>query len=202
MKTPFVAALNKYLATGELVPVEDAAPLTDLQKHDRRFHPNGYKQGDSCKYRESLARGDSADNLAKAEKEEAAGGSASLQDLQALHDIRDRLERIARLLNGRAGNLAALQASSRWNDLDNYPASGDYATLGSLSQSTDPALAKAAADLAVIANNISASKQSGWTLPAGMVPSVSSLPQLPVSAAPSGGSPTQLCGKKPGVLRR
>lgn len=36
----------------------------DLQEHDRRWHPNGYKPGDKCKYREELARKDEADRLA------------------------------------------------------------------------------------------------------------------------------------------
>ena len=53
-------AFQRYLATGEYVPTEDAAP-TSLEAHDRRFHPDGYKEGDSCKYREELARGDNAD---------------------------------------------------------------------------------------------------------------------------------------------
>lgn len=56
-------AADKYLAL-------DEKPMTDLQKHDKRFHKNGYKEGDACKYREALARGDDADKLKEAEKEE------------------------------------------------------------------------------------------------------------------------------------
>lgn len=67
-------AFQKYLATGEYVPTEDAAPLTDLQKHDRRFHPNGFdpKQG-KCKFREALAEGDIVDNVDQ-DKEDYSGG--------------------------------------------------------------------------------------------------------------------------------
>ena len=36
---------------------------TDLQKHDAKYHPNGYKQGDSCQYRDKLDKGDSVDDL-------------------------------------------------------------------------------------------------------------------------------------------
>lgn len=58
-----------------LLFAEDADPfegrsLTDLEKHDRRFHPQGYREGDYCKYRDALKRGDDADKLATAEKEE------------------------------------------------------------------------------------------------------------------------------------
>lgn len=38
-------------------------PPTDLQKHDAKYHPNGYNPGDNCKYRENLAKGDEADQL-------------------------------------------------------------------------------------------------------------------------------------------
>ena len=55
--------------------VQDAAPSTsgstqsnatqptDLQKHDAKYHPKGYKQGDACKYREMLAKGDNVDQI-------------------------------------------------------------------------------------------------------------------------------------------
>lgn len=48
---------------------------TDLEKHDARFHPKGYKEGDACKYRETLAKSDNADDLKAAEK--AEGGNLS-----------------------------------------------------------------------------------------------------------------------------
>ena len=58
-----------------LLFAQDADPfegrdLTNLEKHDKRFHPNGYNEGDSCKYRDALKRGDDADKIAAAEKEE------------------------------------------------------------------------------------------------------------------------------------
>ena len=192
-----IESFNHFLATGEFTPAEDAAPsessanpaqMTDLQKHDAKYHKTGYKKGDKCKYRENLAKGDDADNI---DPENVAGeqmseSSANAADIQSLHDIRDRLEPIARLLNGRTGNLPALQSSSRFQALSDYPSSNDFNELGRLMKSDDPAIAKAANDLATIANNISASAANNWNTPAGMVPPASALPAL--SAAPSGGS--------------
>ena len=67
-----IKSFTKYLATGEYVPTADAAPI-DLAAHDRRFHPNGYKEGDRCDVRASLASGDVSDvALAKAEQNECA----------------------------------------------------------------------------------------------------------------------------------
>ena len=68
------SAFQKFLATGDFTVTEDAAPKKDptLAAHDKRFHPNGYKEGDSCKFREALAKGDNSDaSLAAAEKKEA-----------------------------------------------------------------------------------------------------------------------------------
>lgn len=56
--------LKAFLSTGEYVPAEDESP-TDLEKHDKRFHPKGYKEGDSCKYRDELAKKDKADEGVK-----------------------------------------------------------------------------------------------------------------------------------------
>lgn len=61
-------AFEKYLATGEYVPTEDAriadsdAIKGSLEAHDRRFHPNGYKEGDHCDFRNHLAKGDFSDS--------------------------------------------------------------------------------------------------------------------------------------------
>lgn len=60
---------------------QDADPfegsnLTNLQKHDAKYHPNGYRDGDYCKYRKALERGDDADQLAAAEKEEGDQNAA------------------------------------------------------------------------------------------------------------------------------
>ena len=49
--------------------VEDASPDNmTLEEHDRRHHPEGYKEGDTCKFREKVAtvtETDKADNLDK-----------------------------------------------------------------------------------------------------------------------------------------
>lgn len=71
------------------VDVCDAAPTT-LAEHDKRFHPNGWKQGDSCSYREALAAKDNADKLQTG----GAGGQQVAQKdiddlLQSARDIED-----------------------------------------------------------------------------------------------------------------
>lgn len=82
-----IKLLKQYLATGERTPAMDGVDWqTDpdvqdtLEHHDRRFHPNGYKEGDTCKFRERLARGDLSDMFlddikfdAEAEEEKAMG---------------------------------------------------------------------------------------------------------------------------------
>ena len=72
---PKVPMPSERRGASAATPAEDAEPtppLTDLQKHDRRFHPKGYKKGESCKYRERLDAGDDSDaSLAAAEKEES-----------------------------------------------------------------------------------------------------------------------------------
>ena len=61
---------------------EDWKPVK-LEEHDKRFHPNGYKDGDSCKFREALMRGDSADQIEAAEGEEAAEKQLDESDVAA-----------------------------------------------------------------------------------------------------------------------
>lgn len=66
-------AFVEFLATGQYIPTMDAFPpppangqMTDLQKHDAKFHPHGFKDGDSCKYREArnlMKKSDEVDNL-------------------------------------------------------------------------------------------------------------------------------------------
>ena len=41
-----------------------------LAQHDMRFHKNGFKEGDTCNFREGLIRGDDADDLAREERKE------------------------------------------------------------------------------------------------------------------------------------
>lgn len=63
-------AVRRYLEMDEVAEDEGENP-TDLQKHDAKYHPNGYKKGDKCKYREKLDAGDNSDAaLAQAEQEE------------------------------------------------------------------------------------------------------------------------------------
>ena len=282
-----------------LLFAQDADPfegrdLTNLEKHDKRFHPNGYNEGDSCKYRDALKRGDDADKIAAAEKEEgdaqegvqkiidrfnavgvlmmaqplsdepyekvfaeygikkgdkefseamavitdaqewfdanddgsdltsyrmkvldiddaltalkkprttntsqktkpvssgnSHGGATSSaqkppvprQDLEDLHEIRNVLEAVARLLNGRTGNIPALQASSRWNALNDVARSQKLgARLNALKKSDDAAVSNSAAHLRNIFDNIVKSSRNNWNDPAGKVIPATSLPPLP-----------------------
>lgn len=76
------SAFQKFLATGDFTVTEDAAPKKDptLAAHDKRFHPQGYKEGDSCKFREALAKGDKSDAaLAAAEAVEARKKATTVQ---------------------------------------------------------------------------------------------------------------------------
>lgn len=190
---------QSFLTTGDYsseTAVEDAMPLSvTLAQHDKRFHPHGFDpKKDRCKFREQLAKSDNADLLGKAEEEEAAASGPSINedDIEDLHRIRDTLEGAARLLNGRTGNLAALQASRRWQHLNNVAGDKNLGmkldTIANASQ--DPATAQAAKDLKGIYDNIVKSSQNGWTIPAGMVPDASDLPQIHgQQGAPSGQIP-------------
>ena len=276
--------------------------MTDLERHDAKYHPNGYKDGDHCKYRQALARGDDADRLAVAEREEgealdavqkiidrfnalgvlmmtapldeapyekmlgeygikpgdkeygpardaitaaqewydnegmdeddpadtatlrgkvldlndaiitakkggkstspstqtsaasqAKGGggnppksktmaSASDPDrdqaINELYAFRDVLERVARLLNGRTGNIQALSASSRWGTLQKVAADPGMAkTLAKLASSDDQDIAKAASSLKKVHDNIVKSSKNNWNDPAGKVIQESDLPE-------------------------
>lgn len=287
------------LTTLPLLFAQDADPfegreLSNLEKHDKRFHPQGYNDGDFCKYRDALKSGDDADKLAIAEKEEgdaqagvqkvidrfnavgilmmaqpladepyekvfaeygikkgdkefadamsvitdaqewfdanddgsdltsyrmkvldiddaltalkkpkaatpetpaakpapnkSRGGAAPSapkssvprEDLEDLHEIRDILESVARLLNGRTGNIPALQASSRWNNLN---AVARHTKIGprldDLAKSSDKAVSSAATDLKKVFDNIVKSSRNNWNDPAGKVAPASALPQLP-----------------------
>lgn len=69
--------LAKFLETGEMPlvtaldeAIENYNPK-DLEKHDKRFHPEGYKEGDACKYREGMAEGDKTDEGLGGDKEQA-----------------------------------------------------------------------------------------------------------------------------------
>lgn len=171
-----IEVLKRYLATGT-VPAEDESPASvDLKTHDLRFHGGHYDGKGACKYRESLAKGDDADSLARAERSERSDRSrkdeaASPQDYQDLEDIRSKLEAAARLLNGRAGNAQALQASRRWGLLNSLPDDQQVQSdLTRLKGSSDPAIAQMAGDLDKILNAIRGSKAGGWNQGVGMVP--------------------------------
>lgn len=52
----------------QMPPHKDAAagggnPPGGLDAHDKKYHPNWYKDGDSCNYRASLEKNDKADDL-------------------------------------------------------------------------------------------------------------------------------------------
>lgn len=69
--------LAKFLETGEMplaTALDEAIANykpTDLESHDKRFHPEGYKEGDACKYREGMAKGDKTDEGLGGDKEQA-----------------------------------------------------------------------------------------------------------------------------------
>ena len=104
----------------------------------------------------------------------------SAEDYEDLHEIRDHLESVARLLNGRAGNLAALQSSSRWAALQDTPRMVSIGQrLADLEKSADKDIASSAKKLKDVFDNIVKSSKSNWNYPAGMVPPASSLPEIP-----------------------
>lgn len=205
MSMTFSKAFKDFLATGKKQAeaiAEDAAPKgndgksVDLQRHDAQFHGGHYDGKGSCKYREAMAKGDNADKIAKAERDEekANGGekSATQQDYDDIENIRKKIEAAARLLNGRAGNLQALQASRRWPLLDSI--SGDpqiTADLAKFVKSSDPAISGQAKDLEQVLFDIAAQKKLGWKQGVGMVPAALTPPAGGNSApASAGGAPS------------
>ncbi len=97
-------AFQKFLATGEYAPTEDSIPWqqfykTNLEQHDARFHPNGYKEGDSCKYRESLAKGDTTD--------------LALSDAEYAEERIQEKEKLARIRASEAGMSLAEKREKR-----------------------------------------------------------------------------------------
>lgn len=154
------------------VDAEDAS----LSEHDKRFHPEGYKEGDACKLREKMSKQDKADSKLA----ENTAAAPSKQDYDDLMEIRDRLEPIARLLNGRKGNLSALQSSSRWQALNDYPSksyTADDRRLKALGASQDSDVRKSAASLAQVAGAIVASSANNWSDGTPLVPAKSDLPK-------------------------
>ena len=271
--------------------------MSNLQQHDAKYHPQGYSDGDFCRYRQALERGDGADDLAKAEKQEAnehkaisdiiarynrvgtlvmtqpmsdgaydnvlseygikpgtneysaalslfAGAEEeydaeygnnqdeestdviplrkiiinldsalsklknskagqtpgtktgsqtqgqpakpnaqtlpSKDDYEDLYEVRAAVEKSARLLNGRTGNIQALQSSSRWNLLNQVASDRNIkAFLSRLSNSNDKGVSSVAAELEKVVSEIERSSKNNWNNPAGMVPPESDLPPIP-----------------------
>lgn len=105
--------------------VEDAAPdaeasnggqLTDLQKHDAKYHGGHYDGKSACKYRDDLAKGDKTDNLdpENVEGEEAVNGNnpvtsakaaldKALQGGGSIKDIGDALSDYEKAYNAASG---------------------------------------------------------------------------------------------------
>ena len=98
---------------------------------------------------------------------------SSKQDRDDLYEIREYLEKCARLLNGRAGNVAAIQASGRWPLLKEVTGGklgkeiGDR--LDEMAKGGDAAVAKAVGLLKPVYDKIVQSSKSGWTVKPGMI---------------------------------
>lgn len=116
------------------------------------------------------------------------------KDLDFLTDARNRLEPLARCLNGRVGDIQRLQASSRFANLDALPQdTAFYTQLDALTKNNNKQISDAAKELLQIANNIKNSKAANWTISAGMIdtesdfdaklPQVQAIPEPPKSAA-------------------
>lgn len=61
--------------------------MSALAKHDKQYHPDGYEEGQFCKFRQAMERGDSADKLDAAEKEEAATKAELARLIKRLEDL-------------------------------------------------------------------------------------------------------------------
>ena len=209
IKTAYEKAFSDEVDSQDAMDAQPNQPMTDLQKHDAKYHGGHYDGQSECKFREGMARGDSSDKIS----EESSSSKASRLhpiappppqsevipdftqvDLDDLKDARSRLETAARCLNGRVGNLSALQSSSRFPALDALPDDTDfYQRLDDLSKNKNAKVAAAASELKQIADNIASSKKRGWNLTAGMVdaastfegklPSVQDIPPPPKSEA-------------------
>lgn len=193
-----IKSFKQFLATGEhIMDTMDAAPDVTLENHDKRFHPEGFKEGDTCKFRENLAKGDETDTNI-----EGGAETQTISDLDKMMEIRDRLEPIARLLNGRHGNQTGLQASRRWQDLQDYSDNGgqgvsDIQSLdGIIANNKDANIVGAASDLKTVAENINKSRANNWNDPAGFVISQADLKKLDAPAvgsfAPIGNTPSSI----------
>ena len=164
---------------------QDESPNGGLSAHDKRFHGGNYDGKGKCEFREKMSKGDENDLMAQ----------YSQKDYADLVSARNRLEPVARLLNGRTGNLAALQASSRWNKLNDLPSdSAFYSRLDALTKVDDIDASKIATDLKKVADAIATSKKNNWNTPAGMVCKESDIPKPKESPAQKNESPSSAVG--------
>jgi len=79
--------LKEYLDFEE-VSAEDAAvkrrylamcqDWSSLEEHDKKYHPGGYKEGDACKVREELEKGDASERALAEAVSGGKGGSESI----------------------------------------------------------------------------------------------------------------------------
>lgn len=90
---------------------------TDLELHDAKYHRYGYKEGDSCKYRERLANGDKADDLNPKFVPEEQLPEFDPLDYNDLKEIFKIVNSAARGLNKNVGDKDALQADKRWKNV-------------------------------------------------------------------------------------
>ena len=108
-------------------PPANPAQMTDLQKHDAKYHPNGYKKGDKCKYRENLDKGDNADQLdpenVEGDTDEAKPATSAKSPVAALQtkvgtlmgllgNLKNADGLTAELVKRTVGNVLGLNASS------------------------------------------------------------------------------------------
>lgn len=61
--------------------------VTVLAKHDAQYHPGGYEDWMSCKFRQAMERGDSADRIDAAEKEEAKAKAEIARLMKRYEDV-------------------------------------------------------------------------------------------------------------------
>ena len=70
-KTLFVKALDGHVAHESTPSVKEMLAVAldggkdTLEEHDRKYHPEGYKEGDECKYREKEKAKDRVDDLSE-----------------------------------------------------------------------------------------------------------------------------------------
>ena len=64
---------KKYLKTAAAQDADAASPVS-LEEHDKRHHPGGFKEGDTCKFREELAKSDEPDAAVKTDAEAEKNG--------------------------------------------------------------------------------------------------------------------------------